>query len=59
MIAPGSTRVSAGDKRVYTDEKAVYEMKKDVALFAECQYNLINYKKSGEPFMNLVTIVPV
>ncbi len=51
--------MSPGDQRIYTDEKVVYQMKKDVAVFAECQYNLINYKKSGEPFLNLVTIVPV
>ncbi|KAJ3190361.1 blue light receptor [Gaertneriomyces sp. JEL0708] len=52
-------KVEKGSNRKYTDNSLVFQMKKKVDLCEECQFTVINYKKTGEPFINLVTIVPV
>ncbi|KAI9033312.1 hypothetical protein DFJ74DRAFT_652005 [Hyaloraphidium curvatum] len=51
--------VKAGEVRKYTDNAIIYELKQKLDNFEECQFILINYKKSGEPFINLVTCIPV
>ncbi|KAL1925802.1 uncharacterized protein VTP21DRAFT_685 [Calcarisporiella thermophila] len=58
LQAPGG-HVTLGSVRAYTNSKAVYHLKTNVMLGNECQVSLINYKKTGEPFMNLVTIIPL
>ncbi|KAG8710399.1 blue light receptor [Ceratobasidium sp. 395] len=52
-------QVEAGSRRVHTDHEAVVHFKEATIKHRECQVTLINYKKSGEPFLNLVTIVPI
>ncbi|KAI9341337.1 hypothetical protein BDR26DRAFT_310198 [Obelidium mucronatum] len=54
---PGS--VPKGSDRSFTDSKVVYQMREHVNRHMECQFSLINYRKSGEPFINLITIVPL
>jgi len=34
-------------------------MKNMINSFQECQFTLLNYKKGGEPFINLVTVIPI
>ncbi|KAF8609307.1 hypothetical protein BDV93DRAFT_139755 [Ceratobasidium sp. AG-I] len=52
-------KVEAGSHRVHTDHEAVMHFKRATVKHQECQVTLINYKKSGEPFLNLVTIIPI
>lgn len=51
--------VEAGSERHETDNGAVQHIKKNLSRNKECQVSLINYKKNGFPFINLVTIVPI
>lgn len=51
--------VTKGERRRFVDDGVVYQIKRSLEEFQECQFVNINYKKSGEPFVNLVTIVPV
>ena len=52
-------RVEAGSERRFTDQEAVYQMKKMVDEKKEVQQQLINYCKTGRPFLNAVTLVPI
>ncbi|KAI8612623.1 hypothetical protein BC830DRAFT_1135875 [Chytriomyces sp. MP71] len=54
---PGS--VVKGSERGFTDSKVVYQIREHVNRHMECQFSLINYRKSGEPFINLITIIPL
>ncbi|CAD6906759.1 unnamed protein product [Tilletia controversa] len=49
----------AGAKRRSSDGRAVAHMKKHLGQMRECQASLINYKKNGKAFINLVTMVPI
>ncbi|KAJ9119937.1 hypothetical protein QFC24_005420 [Naganishia onofrii] len=51
--------VVKGSRRKYTDNEAVAHMKRMLGAGKECQASLINYRKGGTPFINLVTIVPI
>ncbi|KAK4056060.1 hypothetical protein OIO90_002791 [Microbotryomycetes sp. JL221] len=48
-----------GVPRKYTDSNAAWHMRTHIAAGKESQSSLINYKKDGKPFINLVTIVPI
>ena len=52
-------KVKAGSVRQHSDNNVISHMKSCVDSRQECQFSLVNYKKSGEPFINLVTIIPV
>ncbi|KAJ3295136.1 blue light receptor [Borealophlyctis nickersoniae] len=52
-------KVEKGARRKHVDNGVVYQLKRSVDKLMECQYININYKKGGEPFVNLITIVPV
>ncbi|KAJ3248081.1 blue light receptor [Chytriomyces hyalinus] len=54
---PGS--VGKASDRAFTDGKVVYQIREHVNRHMECQFSLINYRKSGEPFINLITIIPL
>lgn len=58
LLAPGGD-VRPGEVRKYTDNAIIHEIKQKLASFEECQFILMNYKKNGEPFINLVTCIPV
>ncbi|OBT42946.1 hypothetical protein VE00_07313 [Pseudogymnoascus sp. WSF 3629] len=48
-----------GEKRKYVDDAAVYALKRGVLRRREVQCSLINYRKGGQPFTNLLTMVPI
>ncbi|KAI9150149.1 white collar 1 [Paramyrothecium foliicola] len=51
--------VEAGSKREFVDDGAVYSLKKMVHEGREVQQSLINYRKGGKPFLNLLTMIPI
>ncbi|RBQ77850.1 hypothetical protein FVER14953_12138 [Fusarium verticillioides] len=52
-------KVEAGSKREFVDDGAVYNLKKMVHEGREVQQSLINYRKGGKPFLNLLTMIPI
>ncbi|KAF8504451.1 hypothetical protein F5888DRAFT_1792094 [Russula emetica] len=58
LQAPGG-RVARGDQRHHTNPEAVAYMRKCLAANKECQTSLLNFRKDGSAFFNLVTIIPV
>ncbi|CAB4429682.1 unnamed protein product [Rhizophagus irregularis] len=51
--------VALGSRRRYTDNNAVYHIKSHMIAGKECQASIINYRKGGQPFINLVTVIPI
>ncbi|KAH7122877.1 PAS domain-containing protein [Dactylonectria macrodidyma] len=51
--------VEAGSKREFVDDGAVYTLKKKIHEGKEVQQSLINYRKGGKPFLNLLTMIPI
>ncbi|KAI8846184.1 hypothetical protein BC829DRAFT_419400 [Chytridium lagenaria] len=51
--------VERGAERKYVDNSIVYQLKRSIDDHQECQFVNINYKKGGEPFVNLITVIPV
>ena len=58
LQAPNGNAVK-GEERRFTSHSSVAQMKKATVADKECQTCLINYKKDGTPFMNLVSIIPL
>ncbi|KAF9473764.1 hypothetical protein BDN70DRAFT_937187 [Pholiota conissans] len=58
LQAPGG-RVAKGDKRLATSGEAVEHLRRSLAGGKECQTSIVNYRKGGEAFVNLVTVIPV
>ena len=54
-----SGKVEAGVKREFVDDAAVFNLKKNIAEGQEVQQSLINYRKGGKPFLNLLTMIPI
>lgn len=52
-------RIKAGVKRKYVDDQSVLRIKKMITAQQETQISLINYRKGGQPFMNLLTMIPI
>ncbi|KAK7060789.1 hypothetical protein VNI00_000522 [Paramarasmius palmivorus] len=48
-----------GEVRKYTSHEAVKHLKKNLVADKECQTSVINYKKNGDAFINLVTVIPI
>ncbi|CAI6338978.1 unnamed protein product [Periconia digitata] len=46
-------------KRRYVDDDSVYYLKSTVENRQEAQISLINYRRGGQPFMNLLTMIPI
>ncbi|KAI0474270.1 PAS domain-containing protein [Xylaria cf. heliscus] len=51
--------VEAGTRREFVDNGAVYNLKVKIAECKEVQQSLINYRKGGKPFLNLLTMIPI
>lgn len=51
--------VQSGVYRKYVDDDSVLYLKNMINLRREAQISLINYRRGGQPFMNLLTIIPV
>jgi PAS domain-containing protein len=58
LQAPGGN-VQRNDDRRWTNPESVKIMHKAVVAGKECQTSLINYKKGGHAFVNLVSLIPV
>ncbi|KAF3015391.1 blue light receptor [Neopestalotiopsis sp. 37M] len=58
LQAPDS-KVEAGTKREFVDNGAVFNLKRKIAEGKEVQQSLINYRKGGKPFLNLLTMIPI
>ena len=52
-------KVQSGVKRKYVDDQAVLHVKNMINQRQEAQISLINYRKGGQPFMNLLTMIPI
>jgi PAS domain S-box-containing protein len=52
-------KVEAGIKRKYCDDSAVLYLKNSISKQTEAQISIINYRKGGQPFMNLLTMIPI
>ncbi|KAF1982040.1 hypothetical protein K402DRAFT_397929 [Aulographum hederae CBS 113979] len=46
-------------KRKYVDDDSVLYLKNMIASRREAQISLINYRRGGQPFMNLLTMIPI
>lgn len=51
--------VAPGVKRKYVDDDSVLYLKNTINLRREAQISLINYRRGGQPFMNLLTMIPI
>jgi len=58
LQAPGG-QVAKGDPRTHTSPDAVAHLRKSLMADKECQTSILNYKKNGDAFINLVTVIPV
>ena len=52
-------KIQAGIKRKYVDDQSVLRIKNMINQRQEAQISLINYRKGGQPFMNLLTMIPI
>ncbi len=52
-------KVEAGSRREFTDNRAVMNIKEKLLTGREVQQSLINYRKGGKPFLNLLTMIPI
>ncbi|KAK3984940.1 putative white collar 1 protein [Cladorrhinum sp. PSN332] len=52
-------KVEAGTKREFVENDAVYRLKNAIHDGKEIQQSLINYRKGGKPFLNLLTMIPI
>lgn len=52
-------KIQAGLKRKYVDDRSVLRIKKMINQRQEMQISIINYRKGGQPFMNLLTMIPI
>ena len=52
-------KVQSGVSRKYVDDSAIRHLKRMINARSEAQINIINYRKGGQPFMNLLTMIPI
>ncbi|ORY03092.1 hypothetical protein K493DRAFT_311836 [Basidiobolus meristosporus CBS 931.73] len=52
-------QVTLGSRRKFTDNSAVHHIKSTMIQGKESQNSLVNYKKNGQPFINLITVIPI
>lgn len=52
-------KIQAGARREFVDNDSVYYLRNRIADKKEAQRSLINYRKGGQPFMNLLTMIPI
>lgn len=51
--------VQKGEERRFVALDAVAHLKKSLSADKECQTSIINYRKGGQAFINLVTVIPL
>lgn len=59
LLQSPDAEIRRGDIRRHTSPEAVAHLRKSLAADKECQISLINYRKNGTAFINLVTVIPV
>ena len=52
-------KITPGIKRKYVDDQSVMRIKTMISQRQEMQISIINYRKGGQPFMNLLTMIPI
>ena len=52
-------KVQAGVRREFVDNNSIYYLRNRISEKKEAQRSLINYRKGGQPFMNLLTMIPI
>lgn len=52
-------KVEPGTRRKYVDDDSVQYLKSMISTKSEAQISLINYRRGGQPFMNLLTMIPI
>ena len=52
-------KITPGVKRKYVDDQSVMRIKDMISQRQEMQISIINYRKGGQPFMNLLTMIPI
>ncbi|KAF5345962.1 hypothetical protein D9756_010926 [Leucocoprinus leucothites] len=52
-------QVQRGEPRHFTDQSAVAHLRKNLSADKECQTSIVNYRKDGTAFINLVTVIPI
>ncbi|KAF1966759.1 hypothetical protein BU23DRAFT_311302 [Bimuria novae-zelandiae CBS 107.79] len=52
-------KVEPGIKRTYVDDDSILYLKNTINDRIEAQISLINYRRGGQPFMNLLTMIPI
>ena len=52
-------KVEPGLRRKYVDDDSVLYLKNMITSRQEAQISLINYRRGGQPFMNLLTMIPI
>lgn len=52
-------KITPGIKRKYVDDQSVMRIKTMIGQRLEMQISIINYRKGGQPFMNLLTMIPI
>ncbi|CDO76783.1 hypothetical protein BN946_scf184978.g12 [Trametes cinnabarina] len=58
LQAPGGN-VQRGQERVHTAPDAVAHLRKNIIADKECQVSIINYRKDGSAFINMVSVIPI
>ncbi|MCJ1236751.1 blue light receptor [Varicellaria rhodocarpa] len=52
-------KVQAGSKRLHDDNGRLFALKKRILTLDEAQTSIVNYKKGGQSFTNLLTMIPI
>lgn len=52
-------QIKPGMKRSFVDGQTVYRLRSTIDDRSEIQASIINYRKGGQPFMNLITMIPI
>ncbi|ETS78215.1 hypothetical protein PFICI_10277 [Pestalotiopsis fici W106-1] len=58
MQAPGG-KVSRGSSRQHVDKDLVKRMRRSVEGNSELAVEVVNFKKNGQPFINLLAMIPI
>lgn len=52
-------QITPGSERCFVDGQTVYRLRSTINDRSEIQASIINYRKGGQPFMNLITMIPI
>ncbi|OOQ86905.1 GATA transcription factor LreA [Penicillium brasilianum] len=52
-------KIIPGAKRAFVDGQTVHRLRSTIHDRSEIQASIINYRKGGQPFMNLITMIPI